>query len=139
MKTKLSSLKNVVKTSLQILRQVISSCKCIIKGLEKLQFLNFHDYTINILTTDEVMVKSCSDFSRFSSDVDSTPDNVEVAMIGVDDGDGSIGINLVLSIPSGLKGLTPVFLNLFFIVARLIDFSKDYLKIAVKLVLLIFW
>ena len=45
-KSKLSSLKNVVKTSLQILRQVISSCKCITKGLEKLQFLNFHDYAL---------------------------------------------------------------------------------------------
>ena len=50
-KAKLSSLKNVMKTSLQMLRQVISSCKCIIKGLEKPQFLNFHDYAINILTT----------------------------------------------------------------------------------------
>ena len=50
-KAKLSSLKNVMKASLQMLRQVISSCKCIIKGHEKLQFLNYHDYTINILTT----------------------------------------------------------------------------------------
>ena len=54
--------------------------------------------------SDEVMVKSCSDFSRFSSGVDSTPGNVEVAVIGVDDVDGSIGINLILSIALGLKG-----------------------------------
>ena len=53
--------------------------------------------------SDEVMVKLCSDFSRFSSGFDSTPGNVEVNKIGVD-GDGSIGINLVLSIVSGLKG-----------------------------------
>ena len=59
-KAKLSSLKNIVKTSLQILRQVISSCKCIIKGLEKLPFLNFHGYTINILTavfTNKVILR----------------------------------------------------------------------------------
>ena len=30
---------------------VTKSCKYITEGLEKLQFLNFHDYTINILTT----------------------------------------------------------------------------------------
>ena len=35
--------------------------------------------------------------------VDSTAGNVEVTMIGVDEGDGSIGINLVLSIALGLK------------------------------------
>ena len=52
---------------------------------------------------DKVIVKSCSNFSRFSAGVDSTPDNVEVGMTVVD-GDGSIGINLVLSIASGLKG-----------------------------------
>ena len=55
--------------------------------------------------SDEVMVKLWSDFSRFSSDADSTPGNVEVVMIGVDDGDGSIGINLVLSIKIGLVNI----------------------------------
>ena len=50
------------------------------------------------------MVKLCWDFPRFSLGVDSTAGNVEVAMIGVDDGDGSIGIYLVLSISLGLKG-----------------------------------
>ena len=54
--------------------------------------------------SDEVIVKLCSDFSRFSTGVDSTPGNIEVGISGVDDGDGSIGINLVLSIASGLKG-----------------------------------
>ena len=28
---------------------VTKSCKCITKGLETLEFLNFHDYTINVL------------------------------------------------------------------------------------------
>ena len=51
--------------------------------------------------SDKVIVKSCSDFSRFSADFDSTHGNVED---GVDDGDCSIGINLVLSIAEGLKG-----------------------------------
>ena len=57
-----------------------------------------------VVFSDEVMVKLCRDFSRFSSGVDSTAGNVEVAMIGVDEGDGSIGINLVLLIALGLKG-----------------------------------
>ena len=56
---------------------------------------------------DEVTGKSCSDFSSLSVGVDATlvaPGNAEVGMSGVDDGDSSIGINLVLSIASGLKG-----------------------------------
>ena len=53
--------------------------------------------------SDEVILKSCSDFSRFSVGFDSTlavPGNVEVGMSGFDDGDDFIGINLVLSIAS---------------------------------------
>ena len=93
-------------------------------------------------------MKSCSevDFSRSSMGVGSmfaAPGNVVVGMGGVNDGDGvmlsSIGVNFVLLIALGLKGKIPVFLNPFFIVARLIDLSKDSLKIAVKFVLLMFW
>ena len=57
--------------------------------------------------SDEVILKSCSDLSRFSVGVDSilaAPGNVEVGMGGVEDADGSISINLVLSIASALKG-----------------------------------
>ena len=52
----------------------------------------FCDVT-KVLFSDEVIVKSCSDFSRFSVDIDSilaAPGNVEFGMGGVDDGDGSI-------------------------------------------------
>ena len=37
--------------------------------------------------SDEVIVKLCSDFSRFSAGVDSTPGNAEVGMSSVDDAD----------------------------------------------------
>ena len=72
------------------------------------------------------------------------PGNVVVGIGGVNDGDGvilsSIGVNFVLLIASGLTyQLIPVFLNPFLIVARLIDLSKESLKIAVKFVLLMFW
>ena len=72
------------------------------------------------------------------------PGNVVVGIGGVNDGDGvilsSIGVNFVLLIASGLTyQLISVFLNPFLIVARLIDLSKESLKIAVKFVLLMFW
>ena len=71
------------------------------------------------------------------------PGNVVVAIDGDDDDVGvfvlSKGINLALSIASEFKGQIPVFLNPFFIVATLIDLSKDYLNIAVKFVLFMFW
>ena len=50
-----------------------------------------------VFFSDKVIVKSSSDFSRFS-----TPSNIEIGTGGVYDGNGSIGINLVLSIASGL-------------------------------------
>ena len=46
-------------------------------------------------------VKSCCDFSMFSVGVDSTPVNDEVGISSVDDGDGSIGINLVYQLLLG--------------------------------------
>ena len=46
-------------------------------------------------------VKLCCDFSMFSVGVDSTPVNDEVGISGVDDGDGSIGINLVYQLLLG--------------------------------------
>ena len=52
---------------------------------------------LKVFFSDKVIVKSSSDFSRFS-----TPSNIEVGTGGVYDGNGSIGINLVLSIASGL-------------------------------------
>ena len=57
--------------------------------------------------SDEVIVKSCSDFSRFSVAVDfilAALGNVKVGMGGVDDSDGAIGINLFYQLPQDSKG-----------------------------------
>ena len=56
--------------------------------------------------SDKVIVKSCSDFSRFSVGVDfilAAPGNVEVGRGGVDGSDCAIGINLFYQLPQDSK------------------------------------